>query len=296
MAIALDPILLGHNPFFGIDHRSQTQGNMKAERFENSDAILEVLSFSHELGVRGMMMSTHPRAAVISRILGENPHTLRGWRIYPLVPYLQQYVRQANAKGLVQMLSDALTRGDPMGGLGLLFQGGRSLLMKDVSSMLTILIDQELRMFQGRPLGAVFLHDGLTDLALGLGIEPVLELFRDHVEKKYGVPAGFATKNPPLLQERLKARGWKNLLVMASLNPIGFSVNPSLESCEQVLQTPEIDFVAMNTLAGGAVPPEEAYRFLARFPAVRSVVVGFSQKNHAEETVRAIQDHLLCPR
>ena len=96
------------------------------------------------------------------------------------------------------------------------------MLMKNISRILTSLIDSELMMFKGTRLGAVFLHDGLTDLALGLELDDALELFRDHVVKYYGIPAGFATKNLPLLRHRLERRGWSGLLAMASLNRLGY--------------------------------------------------------------------------
>lgn len=289
---AIDPILLGHNPFFGVNHLSQEQGAASAERFEDQRQIAEVLLHCHELGVRGMMMSTHPRAAAVCEIIGREQRLASEWRVYPLVPYLQKYVREANEKGLVSMVTDILAQATVMQKLSLIFAGGRGLLTRDVQQGLTTLIDIELLPCSGRRLGAVFLHDALTDLALGLGAEAALEIFRDHVEKKYRVRAGFATKNLPLLRERLEARGWTDLLAMASFNAAGFYVNPSLEACAAAVAKPGMTFVAMNTLASGALAPEAAYRFLAGYPGVSSVVVGMSRKEHAAETVSMIRRHL----
>lgn len=288
----LDPIILGHNPFFGVDHLSQDRGNEKSRRFEDTSRIVDMLLYCHDLGVRGMMMSTHPRATALCEAIQRQPTLADEWRIYPLVPYIQKYIRGANEKGMVNLFLDTFSQANLGQKLSLLLRGGKGILSKDLGQMLHLLGDIELLPFHGLRLGAVFLHDVPTDLALGLGLDSVLENFRDHVHDKYGVPVGFATKNLPLLLERLERRGWAQPLVMASFNAVGFCVNPSLDKCAEILGRPGVAFVAMNTLASGYLSPEEAYSYIARFRSVRSVVVGISRKEHAAKTVDAIRRHL----
>jgi hypothetical protein len=240
------------------------------------------------------MMSTHPRAAPLCAAMAGEDGVFREWRVYPLVPYVNKYVRGANEKGLVTVLRETLAQASLPQKVGLLLKGGRGLLARDVRQALRLLVDVELVPVARMPLGAIFLHDALTDLAVGIGVESVLEIFRDHVRGAYGVPAGFATKNLPLLRERLDRLGWTEALVMGSLNAAGFYVNPSLERCVDALARPGLDFVAMNTLAAGALSPDAAYRYLGRLPAVRSVVVGVSRPEHLAETVGAIRRHLPC--
>lgn len=289
-----DRVLLGHNPLFGIDHLSQRRGAAKAERFASQRAVAELLTGCHGLGVRAMMMSTHPRAPAVLAALDETPELAASWRLYPLVPYLQKYVRGANEKGLVNLLLDTLGGAELRTMLAWSLKGGKSLLGRDVEEGLRLLLDVELAPFRGRRLGAVFLHDALTDLALALGVDSVLEVFRRHVEESWGARAGFATKNLPLLVERLAGRGDGRLLAMASFNARGFYVNPSLDACAAALGHPGLDFLAMNSLASGALDPDTAYRFLAAHP-VDSVVVGVSRHDHASETLGAIRRHLFPP-
>ena len=286
------PLMLGHNPYFGVDHLSREEGNVKAARFEDAQRIADMLLCCHDLGFRGMMMSTHPRAALVSEVIGRESLLSAVWRIYPLIPYIQKYVRGANERGLVNMVKDTLSQASLSQKLLWMFEGSRGLLTKDIQAGLTMLIDIEMLSFKGRRLGAIFLHDALTDLALGMGVEAVLDVFRDHVWEKYQVPAGFVTKNLPLLRERLSQRGWTELLAMASFNAQGFMVNPSLEECAAAISRPGMTFVAMNTLAGGAIPPERAYQYLAGFPSIHSVVVGVSRRDHATETVKMIKHYL----
>jgi hypothetical protein len=292
----LDPILLGHNPFFGVNHLSAERGAATAERFEDAQRIADMLLHCHGLGVRAMMMSTHPRAAVVSRVIGQQEALRDAWRVYPLVPYIQKYVRQSNEKGMVTMVLDALGQASLREKFSLVLRGGAGMLTKDLDQALRVLIDLELLPFKGRQLGVVFLHDALTDLALGLGADSVLELFRDHVTGKHGARAGLVTKNLPLLRDRLAARGLSDFTLMASFNSRGFYVNPSLAVAGAALRDPALNVVAMNTLASGALKPDAAYKFLSEFPAIKSVVVGVSRKDHAEETVAAIRRHMPCAR
>ena len=49
-----------------------------------------------------MMMSTHPSAEIVADILKKI--NLKKMKIYPLLPYIAKYVRQANEKGLANLL------------------------------------------------------------------------------------------------------------------------------------------------------------------------------------------------
>jgi len=289
---ALDPIILGHNPFFGVDHLSQERGNEKAKRFEDVRHIVDMIRHCDGLGVQGIMMSTHPRAGGVCEALEREPSLREKWRLYPLVPYIQKYVRTANEKGLVNVVVDTLAQTSLEQKANIFLRAGRTVLGRDLREALCLLIDVEMVPFRRLPLGAVFLHDALTDLALGLDALSLLELFRDHVRQTYKVPAGFATKNVPRLRGELTRLGWSEVLVMASFNAAGFYMNPSAERCAEAVREPGLTMVAMNTLASGYLAPDDAYRYLAQFPAIRSVVVGVSRKDHAAETFAAIRRHV----
>ncbi len=286
-----EKIILGHNPLFGVDHLSQEKGNQKELKFEDRNLISDVLSYSRERGVNAMMMSTHPRASTVIDII-KNDAKLSDMKIYPLLPYIAKYVRQANEKGLANVLMDVLGSANLSQKFSLLLGGSKGILGKDVNKIVELLIDIEYLPFTGMNIGGIFIHDSLTDLALGLGTVELLETFKEHVEKKYNVPAGFITKNVQNFREIVDGRGWSDYTVMASLNKIGFFVNPSLNAAVESVSRPGMNFSAMNTLAGGALKPDEAYKYLSDIPNVKSVVVGMSKKNHIDETVGAINKYL----
>jgi len=289
--IELEKIILGHNPLFGVDHLSQEQGNIKSLKFEDNKLIKDVLHYASDLGVNAMMMSTHPRSEILIDIIKNDPK-LKDFKIYPLLPYIRKYVTKANEKGMLNVLLEILGKANLSQKFSMMLGGAKGILGKDVDQVIKLLIDVESLSFKGLNLGAIFIHDALTDLALGLGMESLLETFRDHVEKKYGVPAGFITKNVDNFRSKVDARGWKDYLVMASVNKTGFFVNPSLETAINAIERPGMDFIAMSTLAGGAVKPEEAYEFLGNIPNIKSVVVGMSKKEHITETVAAINKYI----
>jgi hypothetical protein len=285
----LDPIVLGHNSFFGTNHLSRQHGASREAQFEDVSAIVAVMESAASFDVTAMMMSTHPRATGIASLV-RNSRTLRDqWSFYPLLPYITKYVRQANEKGMITIVVDQLKEAGWAQGLGILARGGLGALTRDYRQMLSTLIGLELAPFQGLRLKAVFLHDVMTDLALALDLPDVLESYRTEIAKRFGARAGFATKNLPLLMQRLRQYGFERPLVLAHVNRIGFGMHPSRAACEQVLAASDLQVMAMGTLASGYLRPEEAYSYVCAQPAVKSVVVGVSTPAHAAETFTALR-------
>jgi hypothetical protein len=288
----LDKILLGHNPLFGVDHLSQEQGNAKDQKFENRSALVEVLRYAHSKGVKAMMMSTHPRAQVILDIIAKDPVLKDDFTVYPLLPYIVKYVRQANEKGMFNVLTDLLSQAGAGKSLSMMLTGMSGFVGGNLYKMIKILIDIEMLPFKGHKIGAIFMHDALVDLAMGLNCDDAFDVFREHIEKNYKVPGGLITKNTPMLRSRLDGRGWNDYLVMAAFNKTGFYLNPSLEETIKAVQKPGMYFIPMSILAAGAIPPEDAFKFIGQFPEIQSVVVGMSRKSHIDQTVDLINKYL----
>jgi len=288
----LDKILLGHNPLFGVDHLSQERGNAKEQKFGSINALTDILRYAHSKGVKAMMMSTHPRAQLVLDILENDPVLKDDFTVYPLLPYVVKYVRQSNEKGMFNVLKDLLYRAGTGNSLSMMMTGLSSLVGGNLYKTIKILIDIEMLPFKNHKLGAIFMHDILVDLALGLGCDEAFDVFREHIEKKYKVPAGLITKNVPMLVDSLEDRGWDDYLVMAAFNKTGFYCNPSLEATERKIKNPGMNFIPMSTLAAGAIPPEDAYEYIGKFPEIKSVVVGMSKKNHIDQTVDVINKYI----
>ena len=91
---------------------------------------------------------------------------------------------------------------------------------------------------------------------------------------------GIATKNLPRLIECFTQWGLELPVILTHVNAVGFHVNPILAECETILQRSDLEVMAMGTLASGFLTPSEAFAYTARFPAVKSVVIGASSEEH----------------
>ncbi|NOZ61624.1 MAG: hypothetical protein GXO74_08065 [Calditrichaeota bacterium] len=288
----IDRILLGHNQFFGVNHLDAKVGDKKAAQFGQVQKIMDIINFCYDQDVKAMMMSTHERALLVAEEIQKSDRLRENLGIYLLVPYIAKYIKQANEKGIVNIVRDSLKETSFASKLGMFMRGGMGLLTKDVKTMIKLLVDFEVAPFSKLNLKAIFLHDALTDLALGWDMPDVLELFADHVQKKYNAVPAFCTKNLPRLMKLLERTPIKNPLIMASINKLGYQVNPSREEFEDALKKYELQLLAMSTLAAGYLKPKEAYEYLFSLPRVDSVVVGLSSTNHAVETFSEIRKHI----
>ncbi len=287
----LDPVVLGHNPFFGIDHLSQAKAAERDARFQAVDGILDMIRFARDHGVRGMMMSTHPRATLVADALRKDPALLDSINIYPLLPYIAKYVRQANEKGLVNVVLDQVKAGGLGEKISMFARGGMAMLRKDRLQILGTLIQMELMPFKGLRVKAVFLHDALTDMGLALNLRGIFEFYHEEISKRFEAAPAFATKNLPLLVQKFSEWGLPKPLVLTHFNKVGFSMNPSRQACERTLAEADVQVMSMGTLASGYLKPDEAYEYLYGLPRMDSVVVGVSTKAHAESTFAAIDKH-----
>jgi hypothetical protein len=225
----------------------------------------------------------------IMEAIGSDAELSKKLNLYPLIPYAQGYVRKANEKGVVGMVTDALEPASTSMKFKILLKGGVSILRKDFLNILSTLIDVEMLPFKGFNIRAVFLHNVLTDLALSLKAQSIFEFYMDYIKDNYGVVPAFGTMNFARLVKSFDGWGIKKPLIMASFNKAGFQMNPSREECERCLREYDVDVLAMSTLAAGYLKPKEAYEYLFSLPNIESVVVGVSTKEHAEETFGVIR-------
>jgi len=288
--MSIDPIILGHNQFVGVDHLSQDRARDRIEHFSDTQKILDVISYFYELGGRGMMLSTHQRATEIMRAINSETTLSKNMNFYPLIPYAQGYIRRANEMGMVGMLNDVLEPASTSTKLKILLKGGINIMRKDFLNILSTLIDVELLPFKGFNMKAVFLHNVLTDLALALKAQNIFEFYMDYIEDNFGATPAFGTMNFATLIKNFEEWGFKKPLIMASFNKIGFQMNPSREECERCLKEYDVDVLAMSTLASGYLKPKEAYEYLYHLPNITSYVVGVSSREHADEIFRHINN------
>ncbi len=287
----LDNIILGDNQFFGINHLSSEKGLVKEIYFQDLKNIIQTVEWAAELGATGVMLSTHPRAEEICKAIKSNAALRHNMNVYANIPYVAKYVREANENGIIGLLSNIFLRTSLADKMKIILKGGSGLIKNDLLDLLKILIDIEMACFSGLKVKAIFLHNVLTDIALGLDTQHILEFFVEYVTDRYDVLPGFGTLNLPVLIARLNDRGITNALVMASFNKKGLYMNPSKQAYEQCVSKYQFPLLANSVLASGAIRPKEAFDYVFSHKPDASIIVGASSRSHLEESLGLLRSH-----
>lgn len=169
-------------------------------------------------------------------------------------------------------------------------RGGISLAKKDVEGVATLLVDAEMKMFQGLNTPVIFLQNVVVDLLLGLNFKDAFRIFADHVKARYGAEPGFITMNMPKLLAVLKDVGVENPIICANINKIGFRMSGGFESYEQALRKHHCRVIAMSVFASGAISPREAIQWVCKQPNVTSIVFGASSRSNIVNTRNLVRE------
>ena len=89
-------IILGHNQFLKIDHKSEDQVR---QRKTNKRKIQNLIKYALKIGYDGFMLSTHPEANKIYGDLLDKNSKIKN--IHLLVPYANKYNIKLNQKGFL---------------------------------------------------------------------------------------------------------------------------------------------------------------------------------------------------
>jgi hypothetical protein len=267
---------------------SEEKARSQAMRFGDIGAVIDVLDAAYEEGVRTFMCTTHDRVALICDHVRADPERYRDFVFYPCMPYAHKYANAVTEDGML----GAVKRFLPDEGLvNAAMRGGASLARKDVEGMTTLLIDAEMKMFQGLRTPVVFLQNLVVDLLIGLGFREPFRVFADHVRERYGAEPGFITMNLPAALDALEGAGVANPIVCANINKIGFRMCGGLEAYELALREREFRAIAMSVFASGAIPAEEAIEWVCAQPNIASIVFGASSRANIRGTRELVERH-----
>ncbi len=232
MAHTMDRLLFGDNQFFGINHMSEEKARAGAMRFQKTQAIVDVLDVALAEGVRTFMCTTHDRILEIADIVRADPAKYGEFIFYPGMPYAHKYANAVTEDGYLGTLKRFLPS---EGLLDAALRGGMSIANKDVEGLITLLVDAEMKMFDGVKAPVIFLQNVVVDLLLGLKFKDAFRIFADHVRKRYDAEPGYITMNLPLLLRALEAQGVENPIVCANMNKIGFRMSGGWDAYAQAM-------------------------------------------------------------
>ncbi|GHU82925.1 hypothetical protein FACS189415_4220 [Bacteroidia bacterium] len=287
----IDRIVFGDNQFFGINHMSQEKSQQLAEKFYDINSIYRVYDIAIEAGIDAIMLNSNQRAEEICTHFRQNQQKYGHLKWYPSIPYPHKYANIVAEKGIFPAFNEILFSNNTASGvLGMITKGASAVLFKDAIKILHMLVDIEMKMFNGLNVKVVFLQNVITDLLLGYDIKLIFEEYCNYIRKKYNVLPGFITLNLPHLVNKLNEWNIHDVVICSSINKIGFTMCPGIEAYEKTIRENDIEkiqIMAMSTLASGAIPPKEAYEYV-KSQNIQSIVFGASSKKNIEESTQLI--------
>jgi hypothetical protein len=290
----MDRFILGDNQFFGVSHMSEEKGMNREMKFHDINSIIEILDTAYGCGIHSFSFSTHDRLQLLCDHFRNNPSKYADLRLYPALPYAHKYATLVNEKGIGGAIKDVLISNNTAGQMfHLMAKGIEVALTQDPIKIMKLLVDAEIKMFNGLNIQVIFLQNIVTDLLLGFGIKDVFVEYVTHVEQRYKCRAGFMTLNMPKLVDFLLSCGIKDPIVCSAINKVGFQMNPDIASYEEALRTKPFTPLAMSVMAAGAVPPKEAFEYIAGLKNVKSILFGASTKSHVEQTKKLLETYFL---
>src|SRR6478735_4381150 len=206
----MDRLLFGDNQFFGVNNMSEEKARSQLMRFQELEAIMDVLDLAYDEGIHTFMCTTHDRIAAVAERVRAEPERYADFTFYPCMPYAHKYADAVTEYGMLGAVRRFLP---DEGFFDATLRGGKSLAKKDLDGITTLLVDAEMKMFRGLQTPVIWLQNVLVDLLLGLGFDDAFAIFSDHVRTRYGAEPGFITMNLPALLDVLDRVGVANPIV-----------------------------------------------------------------------------------
>lgn len=276
----MDKVILGDNQFFAVNHLSDERSRQQAVRFKDNQAIIDVLDNAMGCGVNTFMCTTYDRIGQICDYMRQSPEKYKDFIYYPCMPYAHKYANAVTELGIAGTLKTYV----PGNIFSVATKAGIAYVRKDFPTLMELLVDAEMKMFKGFKTPVIFLQNVVTDLLMGLGMREILVHYAEYIRSKYHAEPGFITMNLPRLVDLCEEEGIKSPIICSSINKIGFRMAESNEAYEHYLRSDK-DFrpIAMQCLAAGAIPPQEALEYVCQFPKIESVLFGASSKAHIQQ-------------
>jgi hypothetical protein len=208
-------------------------------------------------------------------------------QVYPIIPNVIGYVREATDYGLV---GAARRRLQQMALVDLLKIGVRGalkapgVLKRDFNTLMSILFDVELASFKSLEPRVVFLHPQITDLALAFENRSLFELYLSVMRKRFGAEPGLATNNLGWLLSKAKEWNLTIPFLLTPFNPSGFLMKPSRNECAALLSSTASALIA-DKIDARSDPQQDTWDYL-RSHNIRAAIVEFWDDESLATSIR----------
>ncbi|HKP95028.1 MAG TPA: hypothetical protein VJ385_04650 [Fibrobacteria bacterium] len=286
-ALELDDLILGDNQFFGINHMSQEKARQLAGRFNDMRKIYRAYHTAYDMGIRAVMLNANEKAGLICDYFRDHRSEFKDLALYPSIPYPHKYANLVAEKGILGAIQEVVSGQSAWNLLGM---AGKSVsaLSGDMTKVMEMLIDVEMRIFRKLDFKVVYLQNIITDLLLGLKFKDIFTAYCQYIEKKYAAVPGFLTMNVPRLAAFLQECGIENATICGNFNKIGYLMSPGPAEYEAYFRRPKYPMTAMSVYASGAIPPAEAIEYV-KGQGLKSIVFGASTRDHMAETLKLVR-------
>jgi hypothetical protein len=270
-------IILGDNPFFGVNHASTDRSRAYFARLRQRDwgQALATLSAAKAVGVGQFMISTHAEAPELLAAMGEVP-ALRGFRIIPAVPYLYRLNGLVAAKGVPAAMLGSMSYGtfarDLLGSGSVPAAALAAFIAREVAEVEAL----------GFEVPAIALQNIFVDLLLGLGQADYVSAVGRRLAAK-GRQLVAITMNPILADRLLDP----DIILCTHYNVLGYMVQPDLPRVRAWMERTERRVWAMGVMSSGKARLAEvvADPVLHRF---EHIVLGASRPASVEAFAAAL--------
>lgn len=299
MSSAIDRLILGSNPLYGVDHYSAERARTRLASIDAAQ-VSAIMKCAFEAGAQGFNFSPHPLIYDAFRILKAEGFAGE-FGLYPMIPDTRRYITAQLTKGSLGALKETLSQLSPGTGAKAVLQGGLSLLALNPYKLMNLYLEVEvkaiLRVVPRRAvLRTVLAHEVMTDMILALNASEWMTKYCQSVRTRFKVKPGFVTRNFPRFVQFCEECdiSLSDIVIMTPVNPIGFQMTPDRVTCEETFaRISGANVIAMSILAAGQVDLQRAVDYVAKLPNLDSVAVGVSTTSHAKETFAILTRELL---
>jgi hypothetical protein len=273
-------LILGHNQFVGISHLSEERSEEMNSRFTSPQRIMEVVEAAYDIGVRSMIVETHPRMLDFLKYYSKVDTVDMSFILQ--IPNVQEYIRTMNNKGIEGMAMDIIRGSRPTMLIKGAMRSVKDVVQNNYAYVATTGLELIASPYYNYDITHVMVHNVITDFLLGLGMADVLMAAKERMEDDYDVPVGFVTLNLPMfLDDFEEYRGRLN--IMTPVNPLGYDMNDSKEEVEDRIRATDHHIMAMNILGGGSIPITEAVEYIKNMGKIEDCIIGSSNPEHIRE-------------
>lgn len=268
-------------------------GNRLTERDSPPDFVdrfqspMEIASVFNDAAAAGVDAVATLNQFEVLAALKKTRQTFPALQVYPIIPNVVGYVREATDYGLVgaarrRVRQMALVDLFKIGVRGALKAPG--VLKRDFNTLMSILFDVELASFKPLEPRVVFLHPQITDLALAFGNRSLFELYVRVMRKRFNAEPGLATNNLGWLLPKLTEWNLTIPFLLTPFNPGGFLMKPSRSDCEALLASASSVVIA-DKVDATADPKVDTWNYL-RTHNIRAANIEFWDDKSLATTVK----------